>query len=297
MTLQGFTIIKNITVIKIITVWVSALSVKSEIKWGERQRLEFLEHELFWAGRINRTTLATNTGTSLPQASLDIKSYKNLAPENLVYDLTEKAYLATPNFSPVFIATSPRKFLSNLPIEIAEEITLPYREISPEILRDIHQAVLGKSWVEIDYRSLSSDQTKKRNIAPHSFVCNGARWHVRAYDFLTGSFRDFVLGRIEKAAKAELDSAAGEHKWKKEHDADWNSEITLCLQPHPGLSKSQKQTIENDYCMKNSQVEYKVRRSNLLYVVDRLRLVDEVSDPAIQQLVLTNKAEVARLLR
>ena len=61
-----------------------------DIKWAARKRLELIEMELFWSGRVNRQTLMEKTGISKAQASADLAQYKKLADNNLAYNLTEK---------------------------------------------------------------------------------------------------------------------------------------------------------------------------------------------------------------
>ena len=63
-------------------------------KWGQDRRLEFIDVRLRWDGRINRSDLTTFFGISVPQASLDIARYVELAPDNAVYDRSARVYLA-----------------------------------------------------------------------------------------------------------------------------------------------------------------------------------------------------------
>jgi len=269
------------------------MSIKNpkSIKWGVRQRLEFLERELFWTGRVNRITLAEKTGISKAQASADIAQYKKLA-NNMAYSLSGKTYLAAPRFKPVFISTSPHTFLEGLIGICAEKVPLPFRDIDPVLLRAIHHAVLDEAWVKITYQSMSSIQVKERTIAPHSFLSDGSRWHVRAYDESTKSFRDFVLGRIKSVDVAEI-CAQGEHFWQQRYDADWETMVNLILSPHPDLSKEQQEAIAADYQMADGRISFSVRKACLLYVVARMRLLDESKNPAIQQVVLENRKEIA----
>src|SRR5450830_1651847 len=65
-------------------------------------------------------------------------------------------------------------------------ISLPKVEILAVISRAIHR----QSLVSVEYSSNSSGMSK-REIAPFALVNNGVRWHVRAYDRKSSSFRDF----------------------------------------------------------------------------------------------------------
>ena len=263
-----------------------------ELKWGVKQRLEVLERELFWSGRINRNTLAEKTGISKAQASLDIGAYKDLAGSNLVYSLSDKTYLAAPNFKPKFINISTNDFLISHVGKCAEHIPYPYRNIDIDCLRVVHHAVENNSWVTIDYQSMSTQEIKSRTIAPHFFISDGARWHLRVYDFSAIGFRDFVLGRIFAAEATSVDTNSV-HKWRELNDKAWHTKIDLILMPHPGLSDSQREAIARDYQMVDDLVVFTFRQAYLIYPVTRMRLLDEAKDPAIQQVVLVNREEVA----
>src|SRR5215475_10937298 len=64
-------------------------------KWDARQRLEFIEEAAFWRGWVQRSDLGNRFGLSRPQASADLKSYQELNPNALRYDLHAKRYWGT----------------------------------------------------------------------------------------------------------------------------------------------------------------------------------------------------------
>ena len=72
------------------------------LRWGEEARLRAIDADAFWEGRVNRAGLMRRFGISVPQATIDLRAYQLLAPENLRYDTREKAYLATEGFKPLF---------------------------------------------------------------------------------------------------------------------------------------------------------------------------------------------------
>jgi predicted DNA-binding transcriptional regulator YafY len=53
------------------------------------------------------------------------------------------------------------------------------------------------------YQSMSRPQPSPRIIEPHALTHDGFRWHARAFDRETGTFRDFVLGRLSKPGIGE----------------------------------------------------------------------------------------------
>lgn len=268
------------------------------IKWGARKRLEFIEKELFWSGRVSRQTMMEKTGISKAQASADLALYKKLAGENLFYDLTEKTYLVATTFIPLFINISPQVYLVQLALdgENSEQIPLPSREIDLALFRAIVQAVKSTTCIEITYQSMSSPYPKPRIIAPHSFVSDGWRWHIRAYDFLSASFRDFLLARMLSIQGHEVPLNLRDIPWSKDNDAHWTTMVPLRIVPHPGLSSHQKAVVATDFGMVDGEVFFPVRRACLFYTLRRLRLLDELINPAEQQIVLYNKDEIIHLL-
>lgn len=49
-----------------------------------------------------------------PQASADLGLYQQLAPGNLVYDSSEKRYVSTEDFKPIFLDLSADSYLAHL---------------------------------------------------------------------------------------------------------------------------------------------------------------------------------------
>src|SRR5579875_2745678 len=86
----------------------------AELRWGVEQRLEFIEFRLFWEGGLNRADITRYFGVSVPQASKDLSQYQELAPDNLVYDRSEKRYFAAKTFTPRFLKPDPDRYLSQL---------------------------------------------------------------------------------------------------------------------------------------------------------------------------------------
>ena len=61
-----------------------------DIKWAAEQRFQFIEHQAFWCGGLNRIDLTSHFGLSVPQASNDLAAYQALHPENLTYDPSKR---------------------------------------------------------------------------------------------------------------------------------------------------------------------------------------------------------------
>ena len=84
------------------------------LRWSVQQRLEFIDLRLFWDGLINRSDLVKQFSISVPQASADLARYQQLAPENIEYDASSKAYQATAQFKPRIAEPKARHYLAQL---------------------------------------------------------------------------------------------------------------------------------------------------------------------------------------
>lgn len=270
---------------------------KTSSKWGPDRRLEFIDFRLRWEGRLNRADLVAFFGISVPQASLDIAKYLELAPTNLVYDRSARVYLATSEFKPVYDTSSPSRLLNELLAHAAGVIgdessfigwrpavgfvPTPGRTLSADTLAVLLRAVRESRAVELVYQSMSSEKPEPRLISPHAFAYDGFRWHVRALCHKHQAFRDFVIARMSGLTLGEP-AVSG-----PELDLDWNTEVTLELEPHPGLSPAQKRAVELDYGMTGGVVRFKCRKALLFYALRHLHLDrPDGGTPEQQQVVL-----------
>lgn len=99
---------------------------------------------------------------------------------------------------------------------------------------------------------------------PHSIVDNGQRWHVRAYDRKSESFRDFVLTRISKVSLKDAPDATECVAF----DDAWKRMITLTLVPHP-KNIAFPTAIELDYGMEDGELNVQVRAAMAGYLLRR----------------------------
>ncbi|MCO5340553.1 helix-turn-helix transcriptional regulator [Delftia tsuruhatensis] len=276
---------------------------KPGVSWGLDRRLQFIDFRLRWEGRLNRTDLIEYFGISMPQASLDIARYLELAPSNLEYDRRSRTYVAGASFKPLFPRSSARRYLAELHAKTTglleqgasfighapavDTAPSPWRAVSDEVVHAVIRAIQDKAAVEVLYQSMTSVDASSRTISPHALGFDGFRWHVRAYCHKRGRFSDFVLARIlglKVAGPSSVDPGT---------DALWHTILTLVLVPHPDLSAAKKRVIELDYCMEDGQVALECRQAFLFYTMRRLGLHTETpSDPAAQQISLGNRTEL-----
>lgn len=274
----------------------------SNVSWGVAQRFEFIEWRAYWDGRLNRGDLEREFNISTPQASVDLRNYQEAAPGNIEYNSSEKAYVATGNFSPRYLNLSAERYLRQLHslkigvanIEDTWFDSLPQLEVLPNIargleaytLRAILRAIRMRGSIKINYRSLTN--ARNRVIRPHSLANDGYRWHVRAWCEEHQEYRDYVLGRILSVFQPEAcDSEPPE-------DVEWESFTKLILVPHPGLTDEQKETIARDYKIDDGELAVVIRVALSFYFIRRynLDLREGQLPPERAQLFLKNHDEV-----
>src|SRR5258705_8070543 len=79
-----------------------------------RERLEFIEFRLLWEGQVNRSDLRARFGTSLSQASTDLRRYQDLTDGGVAYDVQAKRYVPTAGFRPRLLDWSAESYLTQL---------------------------------------------------------------------------------------------------------------------------------------------------------------------------------------
>lgn len=268
-------------------------------RWGQERRLEFIDFRLFWEGRLNRADLTTFFRISVPQASLDLAAYQELAPGNMVYDRTQKTYVAAPTFQPVLTSPESGHYLNELlwreigtvaatdsfigwapPIA---SLPSPTRQVDPQILISLIRALQKGEALTVDYRSMTHfDEPTLRTIYPASFAHDGFRWHIRAFCFKAHIFKDFVLGRIASV----LDSHAPPSPVPA--DIEWETYVDVVIGPNPTYQPNKRRAIEHDYQMVNGETKIRARKPQLYYLNRRLNLNVNPGDPVdeSQQIVM-----------
>jgi len=271
--------------------------------WGQERRLEFIDFRLRWEKTVNRSDLRSHFGISVPQASLDIAKYTQLASSNLMYDRSSRTYRATDAYTPAIGNTSPQRYLDELLAcsrGILSEgdtyigwappfaaVPAPTRLVDGETLSLLLDAIRFRGSVRINYQSDSEDQPIERIISPHAFAYDGFRWHVRAYCFFRDAYRDFVLGRI---LNINVETRPGRDPAL---DAGWNTFVRVVVSANPCLTEGNRCAVERDYAMVEGETTLDVRRALLYYVLKQLEL-GPFSSGLLQrpQLLLKNEDEL-----
>jgi hypothetical protein len=277
-------------------------SGKQRGRWGQGRRMEFIDSRLCWEGRLNRTDLTEFFGISIPQASLDLAKYAEVAPGNAVYDLSQKAYLATADFKPRFADGSSARYLAELyaltigvlPRDVsfigflptADVVRHPMRSVPTGHLRQTLIAIREKRQLTIAYQAISRPEPTLRVISPHAMGYDGFRWHIRAYCHLRGDYRDFVFARV-----LELELGASSDRDPCDDEA-WHRMLDVIIAPHPQLAAGPRRIVALDYGMENERLHIPVRQALALYLLKRLGLLSPPSGPVEQHIVLANLEEL-----
>lgn len=267
--------------------------------WGQERRLEFIDFRLYWEGRLNRADLTRFFRISIPQASLDLASYQELAPGNIVYDRTQKTYVASPTFKPILANQDSNSYLNvllqhEIGTVVASDsfigwtppvasLPSPNRQVAPRILISLIRAMQKNEALIVDYRSMTNfDEETQRIICPTSLVHDGFRWHVRAFCFKSSTFKDFVLGRffdVYESISPPLPIP---------NDIAWETFVDVVIGPNPTYPANKRKAIEHDYQMQNGETKLRAREPQLYYLKRRLNLNEHPGEPVDdeQQIVM-----------
>ncbi|MBC7185168.1 MAG: WYL domain-containing protein, partial [Marinobacter sp.] len=255
-----------------------------------------------WEGRLTTNHICHSFGIGRQQASKDINTYlRELAPGNLVYDRHLKGYVPAAKFRPVVTRGLVSEYLDllarqqnlsstfeslNLGLDDSAVVQGPNRVIAPETMRAVVTATRQGRQLRASYASLSRPEAVESILEPHTLVCAGNSWHLRAWCNSNREFRDFALSRFHTSPEA-LRSRA---KQSREQDKDWNREVTLVVTPDQRLTAAQQQIIARDYGMDHGRLEIDTRAALAPYVLSRLGITfdNQHPDPLVQQLELIN---------
>ncbi|UQN44574.1 WYL domain-containing protein [Agarivorans sp. B2Z047] len=244
----------------------------NELNHGQRSRLAFIDFSLEYFGEVSRADLISRFKTGLAAATRDLASYKQLAPNNAFLDHKARRYLRRDKFSPLF-SHNPEAILTGLshgfgdglsfPLEPSDTCFDAVRLVHPkaDYIASIMRAIHHRVPLKCSYLSISSGESS-REIVPHSLVNNGHRWHVRAFDRVSGSFRDFVCTRFTQLEVLDQSIATLE---ARDYDKQWNHIVELELVAHPSLQYPQ--AIELDYAMHEGGLKLEVRAALAGYLL------------------------------
>jgi predicted DNA-binding transcriptional regulator YafY len=274
-------------------------------RWDLLLRYRYIETIALWEGRLTTRHLCDTFGIGRQQASKDINNYiREVGPGNLEYDKFLKGYKPTATFSPTVTRGVADEYLhlmarNNELTDVfeslalnnanAESLSVPVRDVKPEVLRPIMLAARQQKRLDVDYVSINNPDHEGRVIVPHTLVHTGLRWHVRAWCEKNQEYRDFVLSRFRDIPEIMDDSEHG-----IDGDKLWNTMVTIRVVPDPRLSSEQQQVIEHDYGMENGVLEVSTRGKLVSYALKLLHIDhrEQQADPTAQQIIVANRDEL-----
>lgn len=239
----------------------------------QQERLAFLELRAFFCGELKRADIENRFGIAPAAATRDLQAYRELNPLQLSYDSTQRRYIPSERFKPLF-PFSTERILNWLLHGFGDGLDIQHKPIpcdgvtpliSPDlsVLSSVTRAIHTKSPLKLTYLSLSSGKTE-RTIVPGALADNGTRWHLRAYDRERKRFADFVLTRIIKAAP--LAETPLDHE-QLLADQQWLRLVDLELVPHPALAHPE--AIARDYAMASGVLQLQIRAALAGYALNR----------------------------
>jgi hypothetical protein len=268
----------------------SYLTEKESNSTVDQKRFAFIELMMIWEGMVNAGHISQQFDLSIKLAAHVIQKYKNLHPENIEYNAISESYVASKTMDAQFTGGSLQEYVQLIANgESVTQLAMPTRNINPELVRPIFQAIREQRRLSIAYASVSHPEFKTRIIQPHNIVFDGLRWHVRAYCEKNQGYRDFVLSRFNAEAPSQLLGAADHYDLE---DELWQTMLDLEIIPDPRLDENRCRIIALDYDMepnaKNPYVKImQVRAALLMYLINRLGLDQYRNKPEAQQIILS----------
>lgn len=274
----------------------AARNLPAHLGMVQRERLAHIDFRLYFVGDVSRAHIIARFGVSPPVATRDLALYRALAPENIVFDGSAKLYRIGPGFAPLFehnlerVLTMLAKGFGDglggtrpvVPCEFAGTLNRP----EPDVVAAVTRAIAVRAALSIRYFSVASGATT-REIVPHALADNGLRWHVRAFDRGTSSFRDIVLTRI--FSPTFLPGSGPEEGEGSQDDAEWNAFLDLEVIAHPKGARPEITAL--DFPIMDGVLPLRVRAAMAGYALRRWSVDcsdDHQLDPVTHPLWLRN---------
>lgn len=257
------------------------------LSYAQRERLAYIDFRLYFMGEVGRPDLAKRFGVAPAAATRDLALYREVSPQNIEFDGSNKIYRIGKAFAPLFDHT-PQRVLSALSLGFGDGVNgksppmlpceSPTALSSPrmDVLAPICRAIHAKRPVAIRYHSMSNGDSE-RVIVPFALVDTGLRWHTRAFDRKSCDFRDFVVTRIEVPTLLDDEPKANE---RPDNDIQWTRIVELDLVPHPRLARPE--IIKMDYGMTDGSMRMRVRAAVAGYMLLRWS-VDASPDHSLKE--------------
>ena len=265
------------------------------IKKAQQQRLAYIDCCLEYFGEVNRQDVAEYFGIGVTSCTRDFMRYRELAPKNLSLRHTDKHYVRTNVFAPLFKHT-----LQTTLVDVSEgfesiipSVTFP-EKISTELITlrphqhstfaGLTRAIFEAGTVHIILQDLNDGEVSGA-FTPHSLFCLDTSWYVRGYCHTQQMFKSLPIYAIDKMQRGN--TLAGRIE-RSEGDIEWNStrEITIRV----SSDAKNKRAIQLKYGILDNSHRINVRLAMLDQILEHLN-IDAESGKSMQ------RAELEVLIR
>lgn len=278
-----------------------------DFPFARQERLRFIEATLLWEGTTQRSRVCDVFGISPNHVTRDIAAYLAQHPDSLDFRPQQRAYFPGPRFAPVYASKDPAEYLGLLQTRAetgsAAVVPLlggagvdvgalpsPALGIDAEVLKEVLRAIGQGSGLALTYYSLAAKQPMTSTIWPHALIHTGARWHARALDKTSGTFREFALARMERPRPID-----DQPPMAPASDEGWTTHVYAEVVPHPKFNEHQRAIAVREFGMKRERGgswvwKAKLRSCLVGYFARRYRLDDKPPvSPRSHWVVLRNR--------
>ena len=237
------------------------------------ERIRAIWTLLRWEGEIRNSRVRQLFDLQSVQSSRLIAQFVAGHPQAVRHSLAKKAWICA---DPKHAVREGGDFAEYLALHSARGKSIPdwfadarldMAMPSTPILGSLISAARDSLGIEMVYASMTTPAGRARVIFPHAIVRLEQRWHVRAWCAEHEEFRDFNVGRIQKANLIGKPSPV-----KASRDALWNKEIVVRVIAHQGLTAEHQEMIRQEYFAGTSAYRLHARAALLPYLLKTARV-------------------------
>ena len=259
-------------------------------------RIRYILLKLQWEGRISRQDLMTEFQIASTQATKDFKALAANYPGAAKYDLSQRRYVTDKKLPDYLSGTHFNDYIQ-FNADRTDKITqlsATHHEMEPEIFQPVIQSIQDNKGLKFHYRSLKSPNKKsERHVIPVRIIHSGFRWHFRAYEPASESYKDFRFSRVSGVITEEINTDND-----VPIDNKWETIIDIVIQPNPTLANEKQDIIALDFNMTSKKITVQTNAACLIYVLRDYEITDFSERPSHHQLLaIKNNKEVTKHLQ
>ena len=259
-------------------------------------RIRYILLKLQWEGRISRQDLMTEFQIASTQATKDFKALTANYPGAAKYDLSQRRYVNDEKLSDYLSGTRFDDYVQ-LNADRTGKVTrlsATHHEMEPKTFQPVIQAIQDNKGLNFHYRSLSSpNKNRQRHVIPVRVIHSGFRWHFRAYEPVSHSYKDFRFSRVSDAITDEVNTDND-----VPIDNKWETIIDIVIHPNPTLASEKQDIIALDFNMTGKEIIVQTNAACLIYVLRDYEITDFSERPSHHQLLaIKNNNEVTKHLQ